>query len=359
LWRPAPPNPVTKHQIRSTSDTIRFTILQEQKQRNNLMTVSSSYSFAVIKRRAVLTLFLLWISGAPNYSSAIFAAGFVPSPTITSVAPELRYPILLYTTHHFVPATSHFEKRGHIISNLMHTQVSRKYKATPSTSTAIRGASIDNDDEDEELADYGDRVSGIFGNLRIPASLIAGASLASAFEVPLAVTDGLKLGIVKRLYSLVMMGTLSSMLLTVLISTMCMNDIAMSPPRRAKYVKDYIEQNYALEWMLTKTHFMWGNVVFVLGSMMRGWMFLKCPIIADGVLGVMGSLTLVSISILVEFTENQTGQTSMQQMRRSMDLVLDKMKTNRLFRVAAVTWMATAIYMIAKIPYIYLQLTSP
>jgi hypothetical protein len=331
---------------------------KNNQQRNNLMTVSSSYSFAVIKRRAVLTLFLLWISGAPNYSSAIFAAGFVPSPTITSVAPELRYPILLYTTHHFVPATSHFEKRGHIISNLMHTQVSRKYKATPSTSTAIRGASIDNDDEDEELADYGDRVSGIFGNLRIPASLIAGASFASAFAMPLADTDGLKLGIVKRLYSLVMMGTLSSMLLTVLISTMCMNDIAMSPPRRAKYVKDYIEQNYALEWMLTKTHFMWGNVIFVLGSMLRGWVFLKDPIIADGVLGIMGSLTIISLSIVLEFTRRQTGQTVMQQTKKSMNMVLARMQKNYLFGVGAVMWMTTVAYLSAKTPHMMQFLLS-
>jgi hypothetical protein len=133
----------------------------------------------------------------------------------------------------------------------------------------------------------------------------------------------------------------------------------MSPPKHAKYVKDYIEQNYALEWMLTKTHFMWGNIVFVLGSMLRGWVFLKCPVIADGVLGFMGSLTLVSVSILVEFTKKQTGQSSMQQMRRSIGLVLDKAKTNRLFRVAAATWIGTAVYMIAKIPYVYLQLTSP
>jgi hypothetical protein len=258
-----------------------------------------------------------------------------------------------------VSSSHSFEKRGNIFKNLMHTQESRKYKATPSTTAICGAAASTEDDNDEELADYGDKVSGIFGNLRIPASLMAGASLASAFAMPLADTDGLKLGTIKRLYTLVMMGTLSSMLLTVLISTMCMNDIAMSPPRRAKYVKDYIEQNYALEWMLTKTHFMWGNVVFVLGCMLRGWVFLKCPIIADGVLGVMGSLTLVSVSILVEFTKKQTGQTSMQQMRRSIGLVLDKMETNRLFRVAAAMWMATAIFMIAKIPYVYLQLTSP
>ena len=38
--------------------------------------------------------------------------------------------------------------------------------------------------------DYGGTVSGLFGNLRIPASLIAGAALGSAFGLPLNVMIG-------------------------------------------------------------------------------------------------------------------------------------------------------------------------
>eukprot|EP00980_Cylindrotheca_fusiformis_P000792 scaffold192_cov114-Cylindrotheca_fusiformis.AAC.4 len=217
----------------------------------------------------------------------------------------------------------------------------------------------DDDDKDDTSVDYGEKVAGIFANMRIPASLIAGAALGSAFGMPMAETDGLKMGMVKRLYTMVMLGTLSSMLLTVLLSTMCVGDIALNPPRKAKYVKDYIDKHYALEWMLMKTHFMWGNIVFVLGSMLRGWVFLKCPIIGDGVLGIMGSLMLVSISILVEFNRKQTGDVAFHQWRKNISLIRNRAKTNRLFGVAVISWLATLAFVIVKSPYVYRQLTSP
>lgn len=293
-----------------------------------------------LESRALLTS-LLWISGALSYSSSCVCAGFAFSSPVLSV--------------------THVQQQRYTPSrnpNALRFELKRiKSRGTPST-TAIRGESADSDNDGDEV-DHGVKVSDIFGNLRIPASLIAGAALASAFEMPLADTDGLKLGAVKRIYSLAMLNTLSSMLLTVLVSTMCMHDIDMCPPRPAKYVKDYIEKHYALEWMLMKINFIWGNIIFVSASMLRGWVFLKSPIIGDGVLGIMGSLLLVSVSILVEFTNNQTGRTPMQQIKRNISLVLDKTKTNRMFAVSILTWVATVIYLIAKVPYIYFQLTSP
>jgi hypothetical protein len=84
-------------------------------------------------------------------------------------------------------------------------------------STAIRGGGKDGDEA--ELRDYGGTVAGLFGNLRIPASLIAGASLGSAFALPLMDTDNFKIGMAKRMYSLSMITTLGSMLLVVVLST--------------------------------------------------------------------------------------------------------------------------------------------
>jgi hypothetical protein len=345
-----------------------------------MTTVSRSYSFAVIKRRAALA-FLLWISVALNDPSSLVSAGFVASPT-NAVAvkqeqqqehqqqeilqQQQRYSTTTTTTrlyHHSVPATtsttttSDFKrKRGHSTSNFMHTQL--KYKTT---TTAIRGGSNDHhddNDKEERMVDSGGVVAGLFGNLRIPASLLAGASLGSAFSLPLAGTDGLKLGTVKRVYALFMMGSLSSMLLTVLVSTVCMNDIALSPPRYAKSVGDYIDQNYGLEWMAARTNFIWGNVVFVVGSMLRMWVWMSCPIIADGVLGIMGSLTIISLSIVLEFTRRQTGQTVMQQTKKSMNMVLARMQKNYLFGVGAVMWMTTVAYLSAKTPHMMQFLLS-
>jgi hypothetical protein len=96
-------------------------------------------------------------------------------------------------------------------------------------STAIRGGS--EDDDEVELKDCGGTVAGLFGNLRIPASLIAGASLGSAFALPLMDTDNFKIGIAKRMYALSMITTLGSMLLVVILSTIAMNDIAICHTR--------------------------------------------------------------------------------------------------------------------------------
>eukprot|EP00980_Cylindrotheca_fusiformis_P000790 scaffold192_cov114-Cylindrotheca_fusiformis.AAC.2 len=327
------------------------------------MTVSGTYNVQCRKTNKniiVGILILLWISN----TAQLTVAGFVASPTRSIVhrrssegkRSNSQLPMMLYgdTFRPFRDGTR--QARDSIESSNLWSKTMRKFGA--SSPTAIHEKANDDDDNDD-MEDYGEKVASIFGNLRIPASLIAGAALGTAFSMPLADTDGLKAGAVKRIFTLASMGTLSSMLLTVLLSTTCMNDIALNPPRKAKYVKDYIEKNYALEWMLMKTHFMWGSVSFVLSAMLRGWVFLKCPIIGDGVLGIMGSLMLISVSILLEFTRNQTGETSIQQVRRNIGLVLDRTKTNRLFAVAALSWLATMIYVIAKIPYVYLQLTSP
>jgi hypothetical protein len=314
-----------------------------------MTTVSGSYSFAVINRRAALA-FLLWTSVALNNPSSLVSAGFVATPTLYHHSDAA-------TTTTKTTTSAFKRKRGLNTSNLMHTQ--SKYKTT---TTAIRGGSNDIDNDQEEMRlDCGGIVAGLFGNLRIPASLIAGASLGSAFALPLAGTDGLKLGAVKRIYALFMMGTLSSMLLTVLVSTISMNDIALSPARYATSGRDYIEKNYDLEWMAAKTNFIWGSVIFVLGSMLRMWVFMSCPIVANGVLGIMGSLTLVSVSIVLEFTRRQTGQNLLQQIKKSMQMVFARMQKNNLFGVAAVMWMTTIIYLTVKIPHIahFLLSTSP
>lgn len=288
------------------------------------MTVSNPCSLVAMKRRIAFA-FLLWLADFSNGPSSLASAAFVP-------------PKSLFLNQRTVQ--DHEETR---LANI---------------ATTTRGGSENNKHEDDQLLDCGTIVATLFGNLRIPASLIAGASLASAFALPLAPTDGLKLGTVKRVYALFMMSSLSSMLLTVLVSTMCMADITLSPPRYAKTANDYVQNNYALEYMAAKTNFIWGNIVFVVGSMLRMWVFLSCPVFADGVVGIMGSLALVSVSILLEFTKRHTGQNVLQQTTTSMKVVIAKIKKNYLFGVAVAMWVATITYLIAKTPHLVSFLLS-
>jgi hypothetical protein len=216
------------------------------------------------------------------------------------------------------------------------------------TTTTIRGGS-----NDDELKDCGEAVAGLFGNLRIPASLVAGASLGSAFAMPLNASDGLKLGMVKRIYALLMMGSLASMLLVVLVATVTMNDIVICPTRRSKSVGDYIEENYAMEWLATKINFIWGNVAFVVGASLRGWMAISCAVISKGVLGIMTSLLLVAISVFLEKEKNRTGMNLLEQWSQAMKIVGNRMKGNPLFGVAVIMWVSTVGYIFAEIPHIY------
>lgn len=218
------------------------------------------------------------------------------------------------------------------------------------------GRNADNGD-DEQLKDCGGAVAGLFGNLRIPASLIAGASLGSAFALPMVDTDGFQFGFAKRMYAFSMITSLGSMLLVVIVSTICMNDITVCPTRLSKSVRDYIDENYSLEWMAVKSHFYYGNLAFIVGSAFRAWISIACPVVGKGVLGILSSLTLLSFSILVEKSRKQAGVPIQQSFLRFLKAIATKAKTNALFGVAAILWATTVTYLVVKIPQMYRYLS--
>ncbi|CAJ1951180.1 unnamed protein product [Cylindrotheca closterium] len=211
-------------------------------------------------------------------------------------------------------------------------------------------SSSDDEEEPASEADHGGVVSGLFGNLRIPASLLAGASLGQAFALPFADMDGVLLGMMKRVYVLCMLGSFSSMLLTVLVSTTVMTDITLSNPRMAKSPSDYINRYYALDFMLTKINFFLGSAGFAIGSMLRGWAFLKVSQMGNGVLGIMGSFTIMTASIVLEYSRRQTGKSWVGQLKDTLQLMRNKTKANRLFGVGFVIWAASLVYLISRIP---------
>lgn len=229
-----------------------------------------------------------------------------------------------------------------------------------STTAAIRGGDGGDDDDDVELKECCAQVAGMFGNLRIPASLIAGASLGSAFALPMLESDGFKVGFAKRIYAFSMISTLGSMLLVVIISTIVMNDISLCPKRLSKSVGDYVNENYTLEWMLVKSNFYYGALSFVVGSGFRAWISIACPVVGRGVIGILVSLTLICQSYLIEKTKGHTpGETSIRKMVvRFVKEIGAKSKANPLFGAGAITWLATVTYLVIKFPHIYLYLSK-
>ena len=159
--------------------------------------------------------------------------------------------------------------------------------------------------EAAELKDYGSEMSALFGNIRIPAALFAGASAGAAFAMPLGTADGLKLGFVKRTYALLMMSALSCQLLAIIVATLSMGTIAVSAEsRKAACLADYIEEYFDLSWVTARWNFLAGIFSFVVGMGIRAWMVVTCPIFGKAALGIIASSTILAVGF-VEDNERQ------------------------------------------------------
>eukprot|EP00563_Minutocellus_polymorphus_P018585 CAMPEP_0197715648 /NCGR_PEP_ID=MMETSP1434-20131217/770_1 /TAXON_ID=265543 /ORGANISM="Minutocellus polymorphus, Strain CCMP3303" /LENGTH=277 /DNA_ID=CAMNT_0043299829 /DNA_START=48 /DNA_END=878 /DNA_ORIENTATION=- len=150
-----------------------------------------------------------------------------------------------------------------------------------------------------ELKDYSSEMSALFGNIRIPAALFAGASAGAAFAMPLGTSDGFALGFVKRIYALLMMCALSCQLLAIIVATLSMGTIAVSAEsRKASCLSDYIEEYFDLSWVTARWNFLAGIFSFVVGQGMRAWLTVGCPIFGKAALGVMVSSTIFAVGFI-------------------------------------------------------------
>ncbi len=214
--------------------------------------------------------------------------------------------------------------------------------------------------DDAELRDFGGSVAGLFGNLRIPASLIAGASLGSAFALPIMDSDAARIGMAKRLYAFSMVTTLGSMLLVVIISTIVMNDITLRPKRLSKTCAEYIDENYGCEWMIVRSHFFYGSFAFLGASAFRAYISIACPVIGKGVIGILASLGLMSMSYLIESTLGRRpgAEKNRERFARFLKTIAKKARSNIWFGAGTITWIWAVTYLIYKLPHMYTYLVK-
>lgn len=165
---------------------------------------------------------------------------------------------------------------------------------------AIRLASSTNNPGEGVQKEFKGDVSSLFGNVRIPAALFAGASAGAAFAMPLVHGEGLKVGLVKRVYSLLMMFSLSSEILAVIIATLAMSTLATHPCPKTSSVAELIEQSYAFEWVAARWHFLSGLVTFILGIGLRAWISISCPLIAKSALSIILSSAFMCLAFIQE-----------------------------------------------------------
>ena len=212
--------------------------------------------------------------------------------------------------------------------------------------------------EAAELRDYGSEMSALFGNIRIPAALFAGASAGAAFALPLGTADGLKRGFVKRTYALLMMSALSCQLLAIIVATLSMGTIAVSAEsRKAACLADYIEEYFDLSWVTARWNFLAGIFAFVVGMGIRAWLVVTCPIFGNAALGIIASSTVLAVGF-VEDNERKRRSGGVSKGLLGLTIryatsMLKKAAKDPLFALGCLLSAATWGYVVYNLPHVW------
>jgi len=235
----------------------------------------------------------------------------------------------------------------------------------------LRGGAVITDDDDAtqesllQQKDYSGEAANLLGNLRIPAALFAGAAAGGAFALPLVTGEGLQVGMVKRLYALLMVGALSAQVIAITVATVTMADMsaASTTTKKTRSVAEYLNQNYDLEWVTARLHFLSGMLLFVIGSGLRAWITIGCPVIAKVALGIIVSGTLLALSFIDSVERAQFSKKGMIALPvRFVKLLLERVRKfeGPWFLASLVSAVVTAVYLVSKLEHItsYLIKTS-
>jgi hypothetical protein len=232
----------------------------------------------------------------------------------------------------------------------------KRMNLTPSVTTALRQTGV----ALEELKDYSGAASSVFGNVRIPAALFAGASAGAAFALPLASSEGLRVGLVKRLYALLMMGALSSQIVAVVLVTLSVASLTtLESKTLTSSVGQLLRQDYELEWVGCRWHFLSGVLMFVVGIGLRAWITIGCPVIAKAALGIIVSAALLCLAFIQDLKQGGEMVNGFFKLPvRYVQLLLARAKSKPLFALAFVAGSLTNIYILSKLPHIVKYLMS-
>mmetsp|Transcript_7311 Transcript_7311/g.14620 ORF Transcript_7311/g.14620 Transcript_7311/m.14620 type:complete len:232 (+) Transcript_7311:33-728(+) len=110
------------------------------------------------------------------------------------------------------------------------------------------------------LKDFSGPAAGLFGNMRVPAALVAGASIPMGLIAgpKLAADDPPKLQALKTLHALLAVTTLSNQLLVVLWSTIAVNKLSEVAAPPAVSLMAFISRDYEMAWIGCNVHFLSG-----------------------------------------------------------------------------------------------------
>ena len=226
--------------------------------------------------------------------------------------------------------------------------------------------------------DYRKEASGIFGSIRIPASLFAGAAASSAFVLPIIGNESLTIGLAKRLYYLLMIGSLSNEIITVVIATLTGMELTVAGASADDNIGDYFKTTsirellydkkyFFLESIAVRYHFWSGILMFLAALGVRAWISISCPVIAKAASGTVLSAILFCLAF---FQKNLISTSKSQGGRSGSDVsslgvqnaflipyeyakaLWSESKTSPIFAVALTMAMITQFYILWKIPHV-------
>ncbi|CAB9496768.1 expressed unknown protein [Seminavis robusta] len=240
------------------------------------------------------------------------------------------------------------------------------------TTTALRNGATDStsveEADDPTKQDFSGEAATLFGGIRIPAALFAGASAGAAFAMPISATasEGLKVGLVKRIYALLMMATLTSQIIAIVVGTVASSALANKCPFvKTASVSEFLNANYPLEWAACRFHFLSGVLLFVLGVGMRAWITVACPVFAKASLGAVITTSLLCVAFVQDLYERIDGFTGCGQVDsfynlpiRYLRLLAQKALKKPMFAAAFVSMLATYGYLFFQAPHVIRYLTS-
>jgi len=206
--------------------------------------------------------------------------------TATGLSSNEHSPPALRGVMGFVPSTQH------------QTQT-RLTASTEKTIRLIRGGSdaTYQTQLDAHLAQYSGAVSSLFGNMITPASILGGAIIPIAFASGLDYVgskDETKFAqFLRKVFPLVAVASLLSMLISVLWSSVTVNQLTENIPEKAASVWDLLQRDFALEWAGVNSH-------FVLGMLGYMWLIATKAFFMGGgapvfAIAMSGMLSMVSI----------------------------------------------------------------
>eukprot|EP00580_Thalassiosira_gravida_P000950 CAMPEP_0201615962 /NCGR_PEP_ID=MMETSP0492-20130828/32691_1 /ASSEMBLY_ACC=CAM_ASM_000837 /TAXON_ID=420259 /ORGANISM="Thalassiosira gravida, Strain GMp14c1" /LENGTH=266 /DNA_ID=CAMNT_0048083793 /DNA_START=26 /DNA_END=826 /DNA_ORIENTATION=- len=222
---------------------------------------------------------------------------------------------------------------------------------------ALRGGGIDNINN-VELKSYASEASSLFGNLRVPASLFAGASVGAAFAMPIGGPEGLTIGLVKRIYALLMISSLACQTVVVVVSTCTMGALALGAVEKTKSVGDLLELDYSLEWITARFFFLTGTGCFSVGSGIRAWITIGCPIFARASLGMIISATLLSFAFVRDTSRHGKDKLLHKLPVKFVKLLIQKAKKDWMFALSLLVYSITWTYIIVNAPHVWMWLAA-